>query len=523
VRIRTRLLVIGGSLAATVIAGLCVSIVVIRDVSEAFRFTSHAAVPAIVALEQVRFAGSRIIGTTAEVALAGPEDDENETAASAVGEREADELQDAWLHLERAIAALDQAEGALGTRGQSSVAAARLREASVALATAGPRFLDARATGGNASDEEAERERLEQAERAFLDLTDAEMKRLQGVVAAAEADVRDTLRLAMWSVIILAVVLPAAIVLAFDLLSRRVVRPIARLEAASRAIAAGEIDTAIDVDHDAGQADEVGHLAASFSRMRTNLRTSHAALERHTAQLESSNRELQEFAYVASHDLQEPLRKIQAFGDRLATRCGGELPPDGQDYLRRMQDAARRMRALIDDLLMFSRVTTQGHPFRTIDLNDTVRGVLADLEVTVDRLGAAVEVGALPEIEADPTQMRQLFQNLIGNALKFARPGETPRVTVGVAPDDAAPAGAVTIEVRDNGIGFEQKYHDRIFQVFQRLHGRHEFDGSGIGLAVCRKIADRHHGFVRAEGRPGHGSTFFVTLPVTHAREERAA
>jgi PAS domain S-box-containing protein len=239
------------------------------------------------------------------------------------------------------------------------------------------------------------------------------------------------------------------------------------------------------------------------------------ALERQAAELARSNGELEQFAYVASHDLQEPLRKILAFGDRLKTKCGDQLSEDGRDYLMRMQNAAARMQTLIHDLLDLSRIATQPHPFGPVDLQDTVKHVVSDFESKIERIQGRVEIGVLPAIIADRLQMAQLFQNLIGNALKFQRPGEPPVVKISsehISTPEELPCCRIVVE--DNGIGFEGKHTDRIFQVFQRLHGRGEYDGSGIGLSICRKIVERHSGFITAEGNPGAGAKFTITLPL---------
>jgi PAS domain S-box-containing protein len=245
-------------------------------------------------------------------------------------------------------------------------------------------------------------------------------------------------------------------------------------------------------------------------------------------QLRRSNLELQEFASIASHDLQEPLRKIQAFGDRLKIKCAPGLGESGRDYLERMQDAARRMQILLHDLLTLSRVTSKAQPFERVDLRRIVKGVVSDLEVRIEQTGALVEIGRLPTIDADAAQMRQLLQNLISNALKFQRAGTKPEVIISAKVLDNAESlpGAMPgeeicqIMIRDNGIGFDERYLDRIFQVFQRLHSRSEYEGTGIGLAVCRKIADRHGGIISAKSAEGEGATFIVTLPVKQRMSE---
>ena len=241
------------------------------------------------------------------------------------------------------------------------------------------------------------------------------------------------------------------------------------------------------------------------------------------ADLARSNDELEQFAYVASHDLQEPLRKIQAFGDRLVLRVRDHLPEAGKEYVDRMLTSAGRMRRLIDDLLSFSRVTSQARPFSRVDLGKLAREVASDLSERVEESGGEVRLGELPTVDADPSQMRQLFQNLIANALKFHRPGVPPVVEVSgevvSGPPNADGAAGMTcrIVVRDNGIGFDEKYLDRIFQMFQRLHGRGEYEGTGVGLAICRKIAERHGGAITATSRVGEGAAFVVTIPIRQA------
>jgi two-component system sensor kinase FixL len=226
-----------------------------------------------------------------------------------------------------------------------------------------------------------------------------------------------------------------------------------------------------------------------------------------------SNRELEQFASVASHDLQEPLRKIQAFGDRLHSLSAAELGERGVDYLQRILNSASRMRTLIDDLLSFSRVTTRAQPFVEVDLAIVAAEVAADLEGRLEQTEGQLEIGPLPTLEADPMQMRQLLQNLFSNALKFRRPEAPPVVKVTARPITVEGEDAWELAVADNGIGFEEVYLDRIFNLFQRLHGRNEYEGTGIGLAICRKIVERHHGRITARSHLGQGSTFLVQLP----------
>ncbi|MEA2549099.1 MAG: hypothetical protein QOE42_1697 [Chloroflexota bacterium] len=238
-------------------------------------------------------------------------------------------------------------------------------------------------------------------------------------------------------------------------------------------------------------------------------------------ELERSNRELQDFATIASHDLQEPLRKIRAFGDRLAEHSAGVLDEDASDYLRRMTNAAGRMQTLIKDLLEYSQVTLRPEPPRAVDLGVVVAEVLGDLEERILLTKGTIRVGQLPTILGSPFQMRQLFQNLIANALKFHPDGVAPDVQITALAqgdlrrskgrEDREPVWQIS--VRDNGIGFEEKHAERIFAPFQRLHGRLAFEGTGMGLAICRRIAVQHGGTIAAHATPGGGATFLVTLP----------
>jgi len=246
----------------------------------------------------------------------------------------------------------------------------------------------------------------------------------------------------------------------------------------------------------------------------TNRKRDELALRRYAQELKRSNSELQEFAYAASHDLQEPLRKIQAFGERLNNKCYDALDDTGRHYLERMVDAATRMRRLIDDLLSYSRVNSKTTSFLPVELSTVIADVLSDLEPRITAENATIRVGEMPAIEADPGQMHQLFLNLVANSLKFRRPGVQPSISIEGSVEVGENGAMARIAVADNGVGFEPRHAERIFGMFERLHGRDEFDGTGVGLATCRKIAERHAGELTAWGEPDSGAVFTLLLPV---------
>jgi PAS domain S-box-containing protein len=253
-------------------------------------------------------------------------------------------------------------------------------------------------------------------------------------------------------------------------------------------------------------------LVYGVGRDITERRQAEAALDQTLADLNSRNRELQDFAFIASHDLQEPLRKIRAFSDRLQQRHAAALAPEARDYLDRTGQAAARMQVLIDDLLAYSRVA-RGKPFVRVDLGSVLAAVLEDLEARLESSGGQVEAGPLPTVEGDPTQLRQVFQNLIANALKFRAPDRAPRIRIDATPVRIGDAPGWELAFADNGIGFEPRYAERIFGPFQRLHGRQDYEGTGIGLAIVRRIIERHRGTIQAEGRQGEGATFLLRMP----------
>jgi PAS domain S-box-containing protein len=239
-----------------------------------------------------------------------------------------------------------------------------------------------------------------------------------------------------------------------------------------------------------------------------SLREANELLARKAQELARSNAELEQFAYVASHDLQEPLRMISSYTQLLLRRYGSRLDAEAKEFMDFVVDGATRMKQLIEDILVYSRVGTRGREFQPVSCEDALKKALVNLRAAIEASGAAVTHDPLPTVEADEAQLVQLLQNLIGNALKF-KGVQAPRVHVGVAEQ----AGAWEFAVSDNGIGIDPQYFERIFLVFQRLHGKDEYAGTGIGLAICKKVVDRHGGRMRVESRPGDGSTFFFTLP----------
>jgi signal transduction histidine kinase len=315
------------------------------------------------------------------------------------------------------------------------------------------------------------------------------------------------------------------------IVARPVAEAIRGVSEASAAIAAGDLSRTVPANRN----DELGDLAENFNIMTAELRDLTDRLERKNREVEERNRalqsanqklrqsndELERFAAVAAHDLQEPLRKIQAFGDRLVANASEHLDEKDQIYIERMRDAATRMRGLIDDLLQLSRVTSRAQPSQHVNLSEVVAIVVDDLESQISDTGAVLEVGDLPVVVADPSQMHSLFQNLVSNALKFHKVDQPPLVRISESedPTGAPRNGMAHVTVADNGIGFEPEYAERIFRIFERLNGRADYAGTGIGLAICKKIVSRHDGTITAEGKPGEGAVFTISIP-THESDD---
>lgn len=275
---------------------------------------------------------------------------------------------------------------------------------------------------------------------------------------------------------------------------------------------------------------ELGHLADSFDHMASEIAEremerdrQQAELKEYTQNLEHSNEELRNFTNVASHDLQEPLRKIQTFGEMLQDRYSGQLDSRGINYVQRMRDAAARMQLLLSEMLTFSRSINKEYQFNQVNLNQIIRQVLIDLDWQIEQKQAIVKVSELPVVEVDQVQITQLFQNLISNAIKFNSPGHKPEIDIySPYPNNVTDVeGMCEIRVQDSGIGFDEKYLDRIFQPFQRLNSGNEFPGTGMGLTICRKIVDNHGGTISAHSSPGKGTTFVVRIPKNQFKERQ--
>jgi PAS domain S-box-containing protein len=226
-------------------------------------------------------------------------------------------------------------------------------------------------------------------------------------------------------------------------------------------------------------------------------------------ELKRSNEELEQFAYVASHDLQEPLRMVSGYTQLLKRRHGDKLDAEANEYIDFAVDGVKRMQALITDLLAFSRLNTRGKEFKPVDLNDVAKQAVGNVQASIEESKAKVKIGDLPKVSGDRTQLVQLVQNLLSNALKFRRPDVQPSIELSAKRDGAT----WLVSVSDNGIGIEPEYREKVFVIFQRLHGRDQYPGTGIGLSICKKIVERHQGRIWIEDREGDGTTFTFSLP----------
>ncbi len=354
--------------------------------------------------------------------------------------------------------------------------------------------------------------------RALFDQLRFTVSDLQTELLAQRDDARQDLdRATAWllvALIALGAVSTIAVGALYLTVRRRVEEPLRQLGESAASVRGGDLEHPIEPVGDA----EFRELAGAMEQMRTTIIAEYLAavnardeIERQATDLERSNAELEQFAYVASHDLQEPLRKVSAFCQLLQQRYGGQLDERADQYIEFAVDGAKRMQALINDLLTFSRVGRSGTEPSDVSASELVREALDNLSQTIAIAQATIEVDALPSVEIERPLGVALFQNLIGNAIKFQRPGVAPHVSV-----SARPAGdLVEFAVVDNGIGIEPEYADRVFVIFQRLHTKEAYAGTGIGLAMCRKIVERHGGTIHVDSDASTGTTIRFTLPHT--------
>ena len=287
-------------------------------------------------------------------------------------------------------------------------------------------------------------------------------------------------------------------------LARKTLAPLARLSAAAQTIGTGDFSQRIE----ASSADEIGQLTREFNRMADAIAKSDAQLQERALALARSNSELEQFAYVASHDLQEPLRMVVGYVQLLERRLADKLDTETREFMGFAVDGALRMQSLIQDILAYSRVSSKGQELVPVDSAAALQEALAMLAGRIAETEARVDAQPLPRVMADRAQLMQLFQNLIGNALKFCK-DRAPRVRV----EATRQGGWWRFTVADNGIGIAPEYRAQLFVVFKRLHTRREYPGTGIGLAICKRIVERHGGQIGIESAPGGGAVFWFTLP----------
>ncbi|MER5407438.1 ATP-binding protein [Streptomyces sp. NPDC002769] len=376
-------------------------------------------------------------------------------------------------------------------------------------------------------------ERAAEGKTVFDTLRAAMVTQQDGLRAAraqARADLATTMRVRNWVFSAIAVVIAILAGVVFEALRRGITTPLERLGADARAIADGDFAHPITPTGPADLRQLSGEIDSMRQRLVRELDFSEEArlrLDEQSTELQRSNAELEQFAYVASHDLQEPLRKVSSFTQLLQRRYGGQLDERADQYIDFAVDGANRMQTLINDLLDFSRVGRVHHAHQSVDLDSVMKRSLSALSVSIEEAGAVITQDELPTLVADPTQMGMLWQNLIGNAVKFRRPQEAPKIHVSAVRDGALWRFAVT----DNGIGIAPEYAEKVFVIFQRLHTKDAYHGSGIGLAMCRKIVEFHGGtiFVDPEYTEGTRITFTLAgepvetgLPSTAAEETRS-
>lgn len=320
---------------------------------------------------------------------------------------------------------------------------------------------------------------------------------------------RDYLRsYALFGILILLACLAAALFIA-SRLQRTISVPITNLTQLAESVSRDKDYSlrAVKENHD-----ELGNLVDRFNEMLSEIQKRQEALVRSNEALSRSNRDLEQFAYVASHDLQEPLRMVVNYVDLLTLQWKDTSEPEVRQSIGYITEGAKRSQQLIKDLLEYSKVRSESK-FETISSEEIFKGALENLQYTIETTEAQISHAPLPMIVGDPIKIKQVFQNLLGNALKFRRKEESPKIHVNAYKKN----GDWTFSIQDNGIGIDQEYSERIFVIFKRLHTREDYPGTGIGLAICKKIIEQHGGKIWVESKPNEGSTFYFTVPVIHS------
>ena len=473
-------------------------------VNEKFEALTTDSIPTIRLLEELRFAGLRIVSSTNELGLIRAYSGEalpdkpvaREVELVQAGVALYNETLDKYTAIVADFHPIDQGHLIdIRQSGEALQAVSTEMIEKITAGAAGPEILETK-------------ERLEEVETAFLATLDQSLALESSEVENRRTAMRQSIDSARNTLIIAGLLALLLAVGSGYLIARTISTPILRLKQAMQEIEAGNLAAPIEVR----ASDEVGALAMAFRSMTTRLRQSIEDLEDKTSELQRSNAELAQFAYVASHDLQEPLRMVNGYLQLLERRYKNQLDSNANEFIAFAVDGATRMQQLIRDLLAYSRVDTQGKPFAQVDCAAILNQTLLNLKVALDESEARVTYTHLPVITADATQVGQLLQNLISNALKF-RGTQPPVIQIEAQPIEMPHSQrAWRFMVRDNGIGLEAQYAERIFLVFQRLHTREQYPGTGIGLAICKRIVERHSGRIWVESVVGQGATFFFTI-----------
>jgi signal transduction histidine kinase len=511
--------ILGISLLISLFAGIAIlaSIRGIHSLRNDFMDVTEKNLPLVEMLDDLRFTGLRIVASTNELCLILAE----QKHASERAETDIQGEQEEYL-ITNAVTAYNTTfnkyeKYVYKHSPQDQTYVDKLKTSGQKLIQGSNHIIELKQNGIKGAVILENKEEFEEAEVSFLNEISTALEHETSQLAEKKEQVLLTSDSAIETIKIISF---SAFFLSFSssiLMAVFITRPVERLKLAAIRIGQGDLDTRVTVR----SGDEIGELARSFNKMAGDLKDGQNNLLSITDKLKQSNNDLAKFLQIASHDLQEPLRKVIVFGDRLQEKYSMALDDKGKDYFRRLQRSTRRMQRLIDDLVEFSRVTAAAKSLDKVDLSAVAGEVLNDLMTVVRQTEARIEIGELSSLHADPALMKQLLHHLIDNSLKFRKKDASPAIRISGSFISHPGNGKGHLEkefyqlsVTDNGIGFGQKYSDRIFDVFQRLNSKKEYEGTGIGLSICRKIVERHGGTITAKGVPGEGATFIIELPL---------